>query len=150
VTVYELALGGTDDEIPFTVGLDTVNKVAAVGVKNVRMIRQRRLDAVAGASAPVMMKMDVEGYEEEVIRGAQALLANDFLKVIELETVTPGISENLISNHFERAHYDPFSRKLEREQMGITSSNSVFVRDWVFVESRLATANHINVLGHTI
>ena len=95
VTVYELALGDAESEISFTIGLDTMNKVAAVGDKNVRSVRQQQLDTLIGEYQPVMIKMDVEGYEEEVFRGAQALLANKCLKVIELETVTPGIQRNV-------------------------------------------------------
>src|SRR5262249_35521370 len=87
VTVYELALGSSKGEVPLTVGKDTGNRVADVGEKNVRMVGQQRLDALMGeASQPIIMiKLDVEGYEEEVLRGAQALLANDRLKVIDLE-----------------------------------------------------------------
>src|SRR5208337_2563905 len=59
VTIYERALGGTQGEIPFTVGLDTINRVAAVGEKNVRMVRQERLDALIGTAEPIMIKMDV-------------------------------------------------------------------------------------------
>ena len=35
-----------------------------------------------------MMKIDVEGYEEEVLKGAQGALSNSALMVIELETVS--------------------------------------------------------------
>ena len=152
VTIYELALGSAEGEVPFTVGLDTVNKVAASGEKNVRITRQERLDTLVGAAKPAMIKMDVEGYEEEVLRGALDLLENECLKVIELETVTPEINKMLLRTHFESSYYDPFNRKLLREPYrDIPSSlNSVFVRDWEFVSSRVAMANPIRVLGYTI
>ena len=150
VTAYELALGATHGEIPFTIGLDTVNRVAATGERNVRKIRQEPLDALIGAAQPVMIKMDVEGYEEEVLRGAPALLANESLNVIELESVTPGIEEMLRCNRFERAYYDPFSRKLEREPVGVPSHNSLFVRNWALVSARLTAARKIEVLGQAI
>ena len=35
-----------------------------------------------------MIKMDVEAYEEKVLLGAQRVLANHALQVIELETVS--------------------------------------------------------------
>jgi FkbM family methyltransferase len=150
VTVYELALGDAESEISFTIGLDTMNRVAAVGDKNVRSVRQQQLDTLIGEYQPVMIKMDVEGYEEEVFRGAQALLANKCLKVIELETVTPGINAMLTAHAFEQAYYEPFSRKLQREARDLASSNAIFVRDWEFVSSRLTTANHIKVLGYSV
>jgi hypothetical protein len=45
----------------------------------------------------MMVKMDVEGYEEEVPRGAQALLANEQLKIIDLEWPTSSIRQVLKS-----------------------------------------------------
>jgi FkbM family methyltransferase len=153
VTIYEVALGSSNGEVPFTIGYNTENRVADVWEKNVRMVSQQRLDGlVVGASQPIMMiKMDVEGHGEEVLRGAQALLANDHLKVIDLEWPTSKIREMLNSHNFTMAYYDPFSRKLGREPDGTLSSpNSLFIRDWNFVSSRLTTANQIKVLCHSI
>ena len=154
VTVYELALGGTEGEVPFTIGQDTGNRVTtSSGEKNVRMVSQQRLDALIGGDPQsiMMIKMDVEGYEEEVLRGAEALLANECLKIIDIEWPTSWIREALRSHHFTSAYYEPFSRKLQREPVDtFSSSNSLFVRDWEFVNSRLTTANKIKVLSHSI
>jgi len=155
VTVYDLALGNSDAAIPFTIGKDTANRIASAGEKNVRMVRQQRLDALVGRGCPhpiIMMKIDVEGYEEEVIRGAKALLANDCLKIILLEWPKGSwIWEELLGHHFQRAYYEPFSRKLRLEPGDTLSSpNSLFVRDWDFVNSRVTTANHLEILGHCI
>ena len=104
------------------------------------------------SSHPIIMaKMDVEGYEEEVLRGAQAFLANDRLKILDLEWPTSSIRQALTSHNFRAAYYDPFSRKLQREQGNtFKSNNSLFVRDWEFVNARLTAANKIEVLGHSI
>jgi FkbM family methyltransferase len=150
VTVHECALGPTQGEVPFTIGLDSVNKVAQANDTNVRIVRQEPLDNLIGTSQPIMIKMDVEGYEESALRGARALLASPCLKVIELETVTPEINEVLLSNQFARAFYDPFSRKLHREPIDIRSMNALFVRDWPFVAKRLATAETIQILDRRI
>ena len=154
VTVYELALGDADGEIPFTVGYDTGNRVASsFGEKNVRMVRQQQLDnLIGGGPYPIIMiKMDVEGYGEEVLRGARALLANDRLKIIVAEWPTPLIRELLSSHQFKEASYEPFSRKLQRDARDtFSSNNSLFVRDWELVNSRVATANHIKIFCHSI
>jgi len=150
VTVHECALGSTSRVVAFTVGRDTVNKVADVHDMNVRMVRQERLDNFIGAFQPIMMKLDVEGYEESVLRGALALLANPCLKVIEMETVTPAIERMMLGNQFERAYYDPFGRALHRNPISLKSSNSLYVRDWPFVAKRLATAEKIDVLDRKI
>ncbi len=150
VTVHQCALGPTEGETHFTVGRDCMNKVAAPGDGNVRVVRQEPLDKLVGAAQPIMIKMDVEGYEEEVPRGAQALLANPCLKVIELETVSPACDSMLLRNGFERAYYDPFSRRLAREPVDSAPSNALHVRDRAFVEARMASAPKIEILGRSI
>ena len=112
---------------------------------------QARLDDLIEHHSPIMIKMDVEGYEEEVLEGARVLLKNSGLKVLELETVSPAWND-LLTNvfEFERAYYDPFTRKLTRQPGGLSASNSVFVRDWTFVNSRLMTATQVEVLHHAI
>ena len=102
VTVYELALGSTEGEVPFTIGQDTGNRVAtSIGEKKVRMVNQQRLDALTGGDSQsiMMIKMDVEGYEKEVLRGAEELLANGRLKMIDIEWPTSWIREALRSHH---------------------------------------------------
>ena len=61
-----------------------------------------------GDAQPLASKMDVEGYEEPAIRGAEALLHRNELKVVELETTTAKIEATLGRHGFKRAFYDPF------------------------------------------
>ena len=150
VTVYECALGAEQGEVAFTVGLDTVNRIATASDNNFRMIRLERLDTVIAGSQPIMIKVDVEGSEEGVLQGAKTLLADPCLRVVELETVTPESANILSSHQFERAYYDPFSRSLNRDPISLKSSNSLFVRDRSFVAERLTTAKRVEILGRAI
>jgi FkbM family methyltransferase len=152
VTVHELALGDADAEVPFTVGKDTGNRVARTGERNVRMVRQQRLDSlIGGALYPIiMMKMDVEGYGDEVLRGAEAFVPSDCFKIIVLEWPTDATHEALSRNNFTRASYEPFSRKLQQRPSTSSSNNVLYVRDWDFVNSRVTAANHISILGQYI
>ena len=150
VTVHELALGEAEADVPFTIGLDTMNRVAAEGEKNVRLVAQRRLDSLTAGQAPTMIKMDVEGHEESVVRGALETLSAPSLKVVEMETISPFISDQLAGRGFERAYYDPFLRRLARTPGALPSSNVLFVRDFDFVGRRLAAAAAVCVLGRSI
>jgi FkbM family methyltransferase len=150
VKVRECALGAVTCEVPFTVGLDTVNQVATSDNKNVRMVRQEQLDTLIEGCHPIMIKIDVEGYEEAVLQGARKVLANNSLKVVVIETVTPVVEQILMSNQFERAYYDPFNRILDHQPVGLKSSNSLYVRDWSFVSRRLTEALSIKVLDRTV
>jgi FkbM family methyltransferase len=150
VRVFECALGQEQGEIAFTVGLDTVNRIASSNDEKVRMTRLEQLDSLVGDAIPSMIKIDVEGAEEGVLLGANALLANPGLKVVELETVTVGSAEILNRNKFERAYYNPRTRQLDREPNALKASNSLFVRDWPFVQSRLESAEGVEILGQRI
>ena len=150
MTVYNLALGASDGEVRFTVGLDTTNRVASGYDRNTRAVRQQSLDNLIDNAFPIMMKIDVEGFEEEVLRGAQRLLANLCLKVIELESVTPLIETMLTDHKFKRHYYDPFSRRFCNSPTDIQSFNSVFVRDLEFAAERLAAAEPVTVFGRAI
>jgi FkbM family methyltransferase len=150
VKVYQCALGAEQGEVAFTFGLDSINRIACANDRNVRMTRLERLDNVIGCSDPIMIKLDVEGAEQAVLEGANALLANPSLNVVELETLTPESADILKGNEFARAFYDPFRHKLSREPIGLKSSNALFVRDWSLVADRLAGARKIEIFGREI
>ena len=97
-----------------------------------------------------MMKLDVEGYEEEVMAGANKTVENPALRIIIIETVTPNIRAQLDRNGFAEANYEPFSRELRRGPRTSGIANMLFVRDWEFVTQRLGTARPVHVIGHTI
>ena len=150
VEIHSCALGAERCEVAFTVGLDTVNRIATAGDRESRTVQMERADTVVGESGPLMMKIDVEGAEEGVLLGATMLLANPCLRIIELETVTRNSAEILKRNNFEQAYYDPFQHTLGRHPIELKSANSLFVRDWSFVTNRLSTARKVKVLGRLI
>jgi FkbM family methyltransferase len=150
VTVHETALGATDREVPFTIDLDTANKVWVSGDQHCRIVHQKQLDSLIGESRPTFAKLDVEGYEEEVLLGAKTLLAQDQFQAIELETVTPNIQQMLAKNSFKRVFYDPFKRVLSSGSVGTQSSNALFIKEFDFVYGRLAASPKFRVLDSFI
>lgn len=150
VKVYALALGERDGEAAFTVGLDSTNQIIANKADGSRIVRMARLDTLVGAARPTMIKMDVEGYEEQVVAGASETLQQASLKVIELETTSPRIVDILRQLDFTQAFYDPFGRRLSRRPVSATAQNSLYIRDWSFVEDRLLSARQVQVLGRSV
>ena len=102
------------------------------------------------ASRPIMIKVDVEGYEEEVLKGAIKCLAQETLSAIELETVSPASEQMLVAHGFQRMHYNPFSRTLGEECGDLKASNALFIRNAEFVIQRLRDAEKIKVLAHEV
>lgn len=157
VEIHAVALGPTDGEVSFTHGEGALNRVASAEDRDVHLVPQRTLDSMMEGRAPAKIKLDVEGYEEQVLQGATKTLANPELKVVSLEGTTPAILKALADNGFERAFYNPFTRVLQRTPNDLalkdgvwTLSNEFYVRDWPFVEKRLKTASAVTVLGWQI
>lgn len=150
VEVAGCALGATEGEVWFTAGLDTMNKVTTAGAEGARRVPVRALDDVLAGRSPAMMKIDVEGYEDEMLKGAGRSLRDPALKVIEIETVSPAAEATLRDLGFERLHYDPLSRRLGGEASMAGSANAAFIRDREMVEERLRSAPKIRVLGRDI
>ena len=63
----QAAAGATCGSVRFTNGLDTVNRVAADGDVQATMVT---IDSVIGDRTVAGMKIDVEGFEIEVLRGS--------------------------------------------------------------------------------
>lgn len=145
VTVHDCALGDRDGEIQFSVGLDCLNRVGAPGASE--SVTLLRLDSVARDLDPVMLKIDVEGFEPRLFAGAEQTLGKPTLRLIETETTDSTILAQLARHGFERRYYDPFTRSLSSASSGIKTNNSLFIRDEAWVADRLRTAPHCDVLG---
>lgn len=147
VQLKQYAVGPTSGTIKFTIGKDTMNQVANDDSENVQTVDMVTMDEGFGSNVPIMIKLDVEGFEEEAIVGACGLLANQSLKVIALETVTPVIRERLTEAGFNPLHYDFVSRTLSEQPQDHAASNQLFIRDRDFVADRVASAARIEIFG---
>jgi FkbM family methyltransferase len=150
VDLHPVALGASETEVRFTVGGDTVNHVAGPNDKVWRTVRQVRLDDITAGTSPVMIKIDVEGYEEEVLKGAAATLAAPGLRVVAVETVTSRIEDIFTSYGFAKLYYDPFRRQLSGRPYPDKASNQLFVRDVDYVTARVAAADPVAVVGMSV
>jgi FkbM family methyltransferase len=148
--VFVTALGEENGSITFTTGRDSMNRVAQAGDANTQTVKICRLDDVVGEEQPAMIKLDVEGHEESVVRGGDGVLERPSLKIVELETLSPTVIGTMKRHGFIRGFYDPFTRTLTTEERPDGGSNALFIRDWTMVSARLRDAAPIKVLDHTI
>ena len=154
--------GKENGELQFTKDLDAVNHVT-IPVENMNnaglvKIITKTLDNIFLDTKPVLLKIDVEGYEHEVLKGAKTLLESADIKAIIIELNGSGmrygfsdekIHEQLISFGFAPYRYEPFTRKMELlERPG--AFNTIYLRDEHWVADRIASARKFNVIGHLI
>jgi FkbM family methyltransferase len=138
--VREAALGGAHGQIAFTVGLGPMNRVAGPGDKSAQVVPITRLDDILDAETPTLIKMDVEGFEEQVLSGASRVLGSPSLLAVQSELCTPMVRNTLESFSFKQRFYDPFTRTLRPTPFGFRTSNALFIRDTELVTERLVQA----------
>lgn len=165
VEVRHQAVGSFSGTSGFTKGLDTVNHLIPQASSlecdsDTELIEITTVDTVLERRSPVMLKVDVEGFETEVIRGASTTLANRALKCVLLELCGTGAAYGYDEKHipdrmkqlgFEMCSYDPFERRLMRcDVLAAARNNALFVRDVPYVVERLASANTFSILNKFI
>lgn len=147
VDVHEVALGDTPGHADFTVGLDCINHVALDGLVPTRRVPVHRLDDLLRDHDPVLIKIDVEGFERAVIAGAVETLNKPSLLAIEIETVDAETHAMLTGAGFAEMFYDPMQRRLSDTPLGFEPGNRLFVRDRAAVMARVEAAPRLSVHG---
>ena len=141
--------------------MDTVNHALASeeenGLPNIA-VKVTTFDSfVAEYGYPSLIKIDVEGYETEVLKGMSQTLKNNDLKSLIIELNGSGerygfdenlIHEKLLSNNFLLYQYNPYKRELINSN-NFGSFNSIYIRDLNFVQERINAANKINVFSES-
>jgi FkbM family methyltransferase len=143
----ECALGSRQGHVGFTVGLDTVNRVATAEDSTTRTVSIDTLDHALAGECPSLIKLDVEGFESEVLGGAAQTLVRPELKAIITEDRSTPVLDSLRAAGFVEHSYDPFSRRLQPEPSAGQRHNALFVRDAGFVQERVADAAPVQVLN---
>jgi FkbM family methyltransferase len=148
VELVEAALGACGGSVRFTVGRDTVNHVTTNADPKARDVVVRRLDDVLAGRKPRLIKMDVEGYEAQVLAGAVDVLADPVLLAVITETSDAGVQAPLETHGFRRYAYEPFTRRLEPAIVpDIQTRNALFVRSVDAVRQLLSAAPRRRVAG---
>jgi FkbM family methyltransferase len=153
--LYNLGVGDKEETLIFSNTLDAINHVIndnAFGGP-VTEVPVDSLDNLFRGKNINLLKIDVEGFEANVINGATLTLERPELKIIIMET--NGLSDqyefgqNYIHNKllvlgFVPYNYLPAERKLTK----ITSTNpenTIYIRDLSFVENRIKTSRKIRL-----
>jgi FkbM family methyltransferase len=158
VQARNLGVGAKEETLVFTSKLDTVNHVAISGEPGETIrVSINSLDHYLDQLNPTLLKIDVEGFEKEVIHGASGTLKNPALKAIIIELNGSGlrygykddhIHQQLLEHHFLPYRYLPFSRELVRIN-SFGTHNTLYLRDVSDIQLRIKEASLITVLKST-
>jgi FkbM family methyltransferase len=154
VKALNIGLSSTAGSLKFTKSMDSVNHVATDADIDIIDVYIDTLDNILLLeSAPSIIKIDVEGFETEVLLGAKNTLKADNLKAIIIELNGSGqrygydeikIHEMLLDYGFMTYSYDPFTRKLS-VATEIGNLNTIYLRDFEFVEKRINSQREISI-----
>ena len=162
VQALNIGLGQSEGVLRFTCGLDTVNHVLSEGesANDTIDVPVRTLDAVLGGTMPTLIKIEVEGFETEIIAGAAQTLALSGVLAIIMELNGSGnrygfdenaLHRQVLDKGFETYRYRPFQRMLESlrgERM--SGGNTLYIRDVDKVAERIKSAPAVRVLSHVL
>jgi len=142
------AVGNANGTLKFSSDCDTTNQVVDENYVGVAIeVPVTSLDTMLENLKPTLIKIDVEGYEPQVIEGAIKTLMCDSLLAILLETVNPEIERALKNSGFNSASYDPFERNLLMSANNQLSSNYLWIKNSDLVIDRCKSAPKQKALG---
>ena len=162
VQAMNLGVGREPGVLNFSTALDCMNHVVDPSEHDVPTmpVEVRTLDSLLGDRQPTLIKIDVEGYEVEVLEGASKALENPGLLALIVEIADAskryGHQMNDTLSMLERAgfrqyRYRPFDRQLDSLPGSPNpGGNSLWIRDETIVGERLSTASEHLVQGKRI
>jgi len=156
VTALNIGLGSEKGVLQFTKSLDTVNHVATEDTPQDQRIDVpiEKVDDVA-TKISILVKIDVEGFETEVINGGETIFSSPLQKAIIIELNGSGdrygydeakIHQKVENWGYKPYSYDPIKRELKKiESFG--NHNTIYCKDIDFIKERLKNAPLVTVLG---
>jgi FkbM family methyltransferase len=160
VTTKNVGLGDNKTTLKFTNSMDTVNHVLSSNEGNGDAVDVQVLvgdEVMTDTGCPILMKIDVEGYETSVLNGMHNLLHNEKLKAIIIELNGSGlrygfneqdIHIKLINIGFTACQYNPFKRKINIVDAP-GPHNTIYFRDINFVQKRIDTAEKVTLFSES-
>lgn len=140
ITCLNIGLGEEKGELKFTKSLDVMNRVALEN-ENVPTISVpiQKLDDVLKDKKPTFLKIDVEGFEYFVLKGATETLQKESLKYILLEFNNSGdkfgISDQKVFDFVTSYGFKPLSYHVDKNEVTLETSfrtdkfNTIFIKE---------------------
>lgn len=160
VTCVNKGVGSKAATLYFTNNEDTTNHVLAEkeACKESTSVDVVTLDSYYPEYQPLLIKVDVEGFETEVLNGANEILKSSFLKAIIIELNGSGgrygyneseIHQKLLNQGFNVYQYNPFARELKLQD-NFGNFNTIYIRDIQFIQDRLKNASSFKVFNELL
>jgi FkbM family methyltransferase len=146
VDARNIGIGDRNERISFTNDLNTTNRVCKdSSIDNTENVDVIRLDDNFKPSIPSIAKIDVEGFEDFVLKGGKNFFSssNTIALIIELNgsgkifnIEDDEIHKEILSFGFSPIKYAPFERRLTSLESYNSNGNTIYVRDIEAIQKR--------------
>ncbi len=156
VQTLNIGLGAKREVLHFTNNLDTTNHVVQSRSDHTIEVEVRTFDETVDMTRPSLVKIDVEGFETEVLKGMSTSLNHANLQGIIIELNGSGkrygyedaaIHRQLLDAGFKPYHYFPFDRKLQLRDSYGAEKNTIYLKDPGFAMQRVQSAVKVKIHG---
>ena len=138
-----VGVGGKEGTLRFTSSLGPKDHVVTApetgGREKTLELPIQTLDSIVGDRNPTMIKIDVEGFETEIIRGGAKVMKSDSLRAIIIELKGHGakygydesvLMDRLSGLGFQAFCYSPLDRRIfSSDKDCARSDNRIYLRD---------------------
>jgi FkbM family methyltransferase len=160
VRCLNVGVGREPGRVSFTSQMDTANRVVMSSERSNNLIdvAMCTLDDALKNESPVLMKIDVEGYETAALEGARETLENPTLHSVIMELNGSGarygydesqIHKLMYKYGFRSYSYDPLQRRLISLSGGRSplSDNTIFIRNLTLVTDLVEKSRKVRIFG---
>ncbi len=151
VNIRNVGVGDSEGFLFFTNNKDTVNQVSREGgTANTTLVKVCTLNKELEKNNKYFFKIDVEGFEYNVLNGASEILSEDIVSAIIIELNGRGkefgysnedVHKQLLGYGFSPVKYDPKSRNITRlESYNKKNGNTIYLKDLALFSERCKLA----------
>ncbi len=144
VKPFNIGISDSEDNLFFSTDRNTMDRVVDASYASPVRVKVTSIDQLLENETPVAIKLDVEGYEYFVLKGAERILSCEKLKVVIIELNNSGkkygISDEktvrlIMDKGFDPYFYRPETRSLTKlNSYNEKAFNTIFIRNNIQVQ----------------
>jgi len=156
VTIHNIGLGHKEHEVMFTSNHDCTNHVIPDTNENDQYAISQKiktLNSLLNLEDEYVLKIDTEGYEFNILKGANKILSHGKILAIIIEVngsgAKYGITDNDIHTELKKygyspIKYDPLAKRISNIE-NLNDNNFIYIKDSLRISERVSTTSKFKI-----